>query len=459
MLGGNVFLRWTAVISFCLLTQISTTGQMTPAFPLRAGDRICLIGNTLAERMQHDGWLETLFQVRHPDQQLVFRNLGFSGDELTIRLRSQDFGSPDEWLTRCGASVIIACFGYNESFAGRAGLDPFRRDLRRLVERTRTQRYDGKSPPRLVLVTPVPHVDLHNPHLPSGRENNERLQLYAAAIQEVGQELGVLVVDLFHDLPRIETGSETPLTINGIHLTTAGNRRAGELIVNAMCGPPNNSEDESLLERVRQAVLEKNFHWFQRYRTTDGYSIFGGRADLQFTDGQTNREVMQREMEILDIMTANRDRAIWAAAQGRLFQVDDTNTPEFIPVISNMPGPLPGGKHEFVAGEKAIQLMKLPDDLQINLFASEAEFPELASPVQMAFDPQGRLWVAAWPSYPHWQPQEKMDDKLLVFSDQDGDGRADAMQVFAGRTAQPDGIRTMGRRCPRRAGTGFDVSA
>src|SRR4051794_17609788 len=36
--------------------------QPTPApapFKLDKGDHLCIIGNTLAERMQHDGWLET----------------------------------------------------------------------------------------------------------------------------------------------------------------------------------------------------------------------------------------------------------------------------------------------------------------------------------------------------------------------------------------------------------------
>src|SRR5262249_23768239 len=68
------------------------------ALEIRPGDHICLIGNTLADRMQHDGWLETYFQSRFPEHKLVFRNLGFSGDELTLRLRSMDFGTPDQWL-------------------------------------------------------------------------------------------------------------------------------------------------------------------------------------------------------------------------------------------------------------------------------------------------------------------------------------------------------------------------
>src|SRR5262245_52007752 len=65
---------------------------------LKKGDHICLVGNTLAERMQYFGWLETRLVSRFAGEDLVFRNLGYSGDEITLRLRSRDFGTPDEWL-------------------------------------------------------------------------------------------------------------------------------------------------------------------------------------------------------------------------------------------------------------------------------------------------------------------------------------------------------------------------
>src|SRR5687767_12037498 len=88
---------------------------------LEKGDHVSLIGNTLADRMQHFGWLETLAYSRFPDQELVFRNLGFSGDEIIDRHRSENFGSPDEWLKRTQADVIFAFFGFNESFKGEKG--------------------------------------------------------------------------------------------------------------------------------------------------------------------------------------------------------------------------------------------------------------------------------------------------------------------------------------------------
>src|SRR5262249_54546423 len=156
-----------------------------------------------------------------------------------------------------------------------------------------------------------------------------------------------------------------------------GNQLLAEAIDRALfpmqAAPPR---DAQRMEKIRQAVRDKNFYWFNRYRTVDGYSIYGGRADLRFVGGQTNRVVMQREMEVLDVMTANRDKECWAAAQGKALKVDDGNTPPFIPVETNKPGPLPGGKHLFLSGEDEIKRMTVAKNLKVNLFASEKEFPD-----------------------------------------------------------------------------------
>ena len=84
--------------------------------------------------------------------------------------------------------------------------------------------------------------------------------------------------------------------------------------------------------------------------------------------------------------------------------------------------------------------MTIGKGLKVELFASEKEFPELVNPVQMAFDTRGRLWVAAWKNYPHWQPKTPMDDKLLILEDTDGDGKADKRTVFAGDLNNPTGF-------------------
>ena len=84
--------------------------------------------------------------------------------------------------------------------------------------------------------------------------------------------------------------------------------------------------------------------------------------------------------------------------------------------------------------------MTVGKGLKVELFADESMFPELVNPVQMAFDTQGRLWVAAWRTYPHWKPTEPMNDKLLILEDTNGDGRADVCKTFAGDIHNPTGF-------------------
>lgn len=416
----------------------------------KTGDHVCFLGNTLGERMQHDGYLEAVLHFRYPKHELVIRNLCFSGDELNTRLRSADFGTPDEWLTRCEADVIFAFFGYNESFAGEAGLAQFEQDLKGYLTHLQSQKYNGESAPRIVLFSPIPHEDLTkpivingvvvdpgNPNMSDGAANNARLAKYTEVMQRVANDTSVLFVDLFN------RGYEIlgRITINGVHLNETGNKIvAGD--IDDILFPIGGGLNLTALEDIAAVVREKNAVWFQRYRTTDGYSVFGGRSHLKFVDGQTNRDVAQREMEILDVMTANRDRKVWAAAQRDLnYVVDDTNIPDFLEVTTNKPGEGPNGTHLFLGGEEAISKMTVHSQLAVNLFASEETFPELVNPVQMAFDTRGRCWVAAWPTYPHWQPLvEEMDDKLLILEDGDGDGKADKCKTFAGGLHNPTGF-------------------
>ncbi len=437
--------RPCSTLTFLAAMLASTAAAQADAIvEFEPGDHIAIIGNTLADRMQHDGWLETDLHARFPLHKLTIRNLGFSGDELTLRLRSADFGTPDAWLTKTKADVVFAFFGYNESFAGRDGLEKFKKDLEAFIAHTVAQKYNGKSAPRLVLFSPIAMESPRGRDLPDPTATNERLKLYTAAMAAVAKTRGVPFVDLFTTTLAFyerERRSSRPnlLTINGIHLNHRGNLELAYQIVQQLA-PGVAPGIEPNLSKLRQAVLDKNFTWFNRYRTVDGYSIFGGRADLSFTDGQTNRVVAQREMEVLDIMTANRDPRIWAIAQGKDLVVDDSNTPPFIPVKTNKPGPGPNGEHLFLGGDEAIGRMTLGKNLEVNLFASEKEFPELAKPVQMSFDAKGRLWVACWPSYPHWKPKEEMNDKLLILEDTDGDGKADKETVFAGGLHCPTGF-------------------
>ena len=77
------------------------------------------------------------------------------------------------------------------------------------------------------------------------------------------------------------------------------------------------------------------------------------------------------------------------------------------------------------------------DGFEVNLFAAD---PLLAKPIQMNFDPQGRLWVVSSEVYPQILPGQTANDKVLVLEDADGDGRSDKTTVFADGLLIPTGI-------------------
>src|SRR6266446_7247721 len=174
-------LRRSMIRSIPFFLLVLASPALSPAaerLELQRGDHICIIGNTLADRMQHSGWLESLIYTRVPKHDLVFRNLGFSGDELTVRLRSLDFGTPDEWLKREQADVIFAFFGFNESFKGPDGLAQFRRDLDQFIENTLKQDYSGKGAPRLVLFSPIAQEKHPDPNFADPAAGNPRIKAY-----------------------------------------------------------------------------------------------------------------------------------------------------------------------------------------------------------------------------------------------------------------------------------------
>lgn len=427
-------------LSFCILGPYCQTAVAAdPVLKLKQGDHISYIGNTLSDRMQHVAWLETYIHAAYPNMNLTVRNLGFSGDEIKLRPREDNFGSPDDWLSKNKSNVIFAFFGYNEALRGQAGLDNFKKELVESIDGMLAQKYDGATAPQLVFFSPIAHENLKSPHLPDGSANNEKLELYSKAMAEICKSKRVTFVDLFAITKKLYSTAAKPLTMNGIHLLDHGDQAVADAIVKELFGIEKQSKDEKELERLRQAILEKNYYWFSRYRVVDGYNVFGGRSKLAWF-GQSNADVMMREMEMFDVMTANRDVRVWAVAKGSDHHVVDNNLPPAIEVKTNIPGKLEGGKHEYIDGKEAISKMKIAEGMQVNLFADEKMFPEIAKPVQMAVDPNGVLFASVWPSYPHWNPTEPRKDCIVSLPDDNGDGVADRCVVFADQLNSVTGL-------------------
>ncbi len=85
-----------------------------------------------------------------------------------------------------------------------------------------------------------------------------------------------------------------------------------------------------------------------------------------------------------------------------------------------------------------LRSFKVAEGYEVHLFASEKD--GIVKPVQMRWDPAGRLWVACIPSYPQRKPTEAPDDRIVVLADTDGAGVANYASVFARGLSLPLGL-------------------
>ena len=95
----------------------------------------------------------------------------------------------------------------------------------------------------------------------------------------------------------------------------------------------------------------------------------------------------------------------------------------------------PEADNSVVAERKSFTLS---DGYEVSLFADETD--GVANPVCMSWDSAGRLWVLVTSAYPQLKPTDKPNDKLLILTDTNADGRADKTTVFADGLNMPTGF-------------------
>ncbi|HVV98992.1 MAG TPA: GDSL-type esterase/lipase family protein [Planctomycetaceae bacterium] len=192
------------------------------AFQLLDGDRVVFLGDTLFERAQTDDYIETRLTSRYPDRNIIFRNLGWSGDTPFGDARA-GFGSAADGFRQMKQqvhglqpTVILIGYGGVSSFEGEAGLPRFLEGYRTLLEML------DETQAQLVILSPIRHENL-GPPLPNPADHNRRLALYRDALKQLAADRELPFVDLY-DLLGEKSNSvpANPLTSNGIHLTATG---------------------------------------------------------------------------------------------------------------------------------------------------------------------------------------------------------------------------------------------
>jgi len=302
-----------AVVVLTALTLVSSVRAQSPPLELRQGDHIVFLGNTMAERLQQFNYFETMLMARFADLDLVVRNLGWSGDTITIQPRPLNFGDAARHLKDQKADVIIAFFGLNESFDGEAGLPAFEKDLDAYLAMHQQAQYSERGTPRVVLVSPIAHERLARlEHYVDQEARNRELARYTESMRKVAAARHVTFVDLFSPTKKLMDGASVPLTINGIHLSEAGDRIVAGLLMQGLGFQPTGQTGgmpPAQFEQLRDLVRDKNQQFFYRWRPVNGEYVVGRRVE---PFGAVN---FPPEMRRLDEMVSERDRRIWTKAK------------------------------------------------------------------------------------------------------------------------------------------------
>lgn len=266
------------------------------------GERIVILGGGFAERLQHFGYFETLLLRHAGTWDPIVRNMAWSGDTVALMPRPYNFirsagtGAPDDpspsfntasdpdsdhriltaHLAAQKPDTILLCFGAVEAFGGSAELEKFAADYQRLIDHLLEQRFNGKTPPTLILVSPIAQEKLGEP-FSDPAERNADLERYTETIAGIAERNDLFYVDLFGPtFAAMNRADGEALTIDGLQLNAHGQRVAAEALAAGLgITAPWSGEFEPL----RELVIEKNRQFFYRWRPINGEYVYGRRRE------------------------------------------------------------------------------------------------------------------------------------------------------------------------------------
>ena len=257
--------------------SVSTTPD---PFKFKDGDRVVFLGSTLIERAQKYGYWELALTLKNRDKDVTFRNLGWSGDTVHGEARGRfDYADAAKCFDQMVSltkelkpTVIVICYGQNESFDGPAGVGKFTTGLEKLIDAL------APTKARIVLMSPT-RFDVRRPFV-NAEARNADLKLYADAIMRVAEKRELGFLHLF--ALRLEN-LWVNASDNGLHMDAEGYAATARVF------DYKNTLPQSLvtpaLEPLRAKIVEKNRLFFYRWRPQNETYLFGFRKKEQGNNG------------------------------------------------------------------------------------------------------------------------------------------------------------------------------
>ena len=404
------------LLIFSLLVHASVSFAVDQ-FSLEDGDVVVFLGGTDMVRAVRSGELETGLtrEFVNADTAVKFRDLSWEADTVyrlgTVkeRWRPDGFGQRTEQLERVGMTVAVLQFGQMEAMDGEDSLPRFVEAYRELLDSILQQARE------VVVITPRAFEKPKDNNLPDLSGHNQVLAKYVDAIKELVAERNGVLVDLY----QATTGG---VTENGLHVAEEKIGGVSNQILGQLQIPAVTKRDVVLLGAVR----EKQRLWYDYWRPANWKLLYGDDARREFTKGGDTYIPFREEWTKLLPLVDQAEKRIVAIAVG----MPDPGHNRPIPEV------LHGDRLADIQNE--LKAFEVAEGFEVSLFASEEQ--GLTSPLNLRWDPNGRMYVTVTTTYPHVWPGDIPNDKVIVLEDVNSDGKADRSTLFAEGLNIPTGI-------------------
>lgn len=183
---NSVKIVFLSVVAALGLFASAATAQC----PLKAGDRVVFLGDSITEQKIHTRYVMNYFTLRYPGLDVTFRNAGISGDSAPGGL-----GRLQRDVLSLKPAVVTICFGMNDggySAFEKNRFEWFMKGMTGMVAELK------KANIRVVLLGPG-CVDVDQRPALKVADYNDTLGRYSKAVQELAQKEKVDFIGL-HDL-------------------------------------------------------------------------------------------------------------------------------------------------------------------------------------------------------------------------------------------------------------------
>jgi len=384
-------------------------------FTMQPNEVVVFVGQENLVREQRYGMMEAMLASGFAEQKPRFRFMAWEADTVYEQWRDMNFGEWPAQLNAAGATMLVAQFGQMESLDGRERLTEFVSAYHRLLDEF------ARQTKRLVLLSPMPFEKPLASHAPDLTQRNDDVKAYAEAIREIAKQRGAIYLDLFSPFTKANRAERR--TNDGIHLSRQGLQAFGIEVARHLAVSPSTN----LPKTLREEIVRKNQLWFDCWRPANWSFVYGDRVSQRYGKAGGGLPMLMHSFQRQLPLLFEAEERIHALALGQK-------------IGPYQPKPIPLAKPEANAltPEEQMSTFTMDDRYEVNLFASEID--GVVNPTQFAWDEKGQLYVACSPAYPQNLANASHTDFILVLTDQDGDGRADATHKFAEELTMVQGV-------------------